>query len=991
MAMDGAATAAGFYLGIIDDVSPKLKKLRKEYTTFISDILAGNARVKKSLDSSKRLVQQAAMAQASGGAFANPVAATPVKQKFQLNLEPKRGVGLIRKLFPSAREYMQKFVGRLIPLAKGGVVKDPTAALLGEGGQPEAVIPLSKMQGFFARTLSKAITDAGKMSGAAGGAMGKASNVRDIVLAFTQSEKQVRSLVKFMEDGIASGRDAAADAHRMAVIVAKMRNDEFASSIDKARFIKTLKGELVPAIKKMRDQSGAMRDVLARNDELLQQQKDDVLKLGMLWTAALHNLQQGLDSIGKTVDALSSAEDLKTMMQKGGLSRKEAADATRQFAQRSDGMVSSRNLQSVAAAFSDIGARGQDVVRLTNDFGREITMLSTARGVAEKEATDAVWQVRDRIGYTNDATKSYLASVSALDKANFITSESLLKTTTDIAPLFQGALKSASAEAKSGLVSGVMSAQAALSSQWGNFDVAALFKSLSTDQSARMNVGARLGMSDTDIMATLQSGDFAGIFNKILADIGQRTAGLTGQRLEQEVMSIKGLYGDALSDLDMTSLSTLGAAAGDLTKQLAANVGVTQDAASSMLDLAQDTESVLGPMGWLKNEIRNLADRSGLTTLATMAQEFDLIGIGQGVLGISMAVGGVGGVIGKVLPGIGTLLSKIPLVGVLFKGAAKDTGEAVGSIGKGVGTTIEKVGSGLGSFIGTVGKGIGTAVTGILQGIGAGLLAIAPGLAALAAPPVLIGIGAVSIALVALGGAIWMIGKGLGSAAPFIKASLEGIADLFTAFLPIMQTFSDIIMAQARGIALVIDTTLQGITDSIVQLVTAFSTVDATNLLAVGPGLAAVGIGFAAFGTGLAAGLVALTAGNLVDKIGSFFGLSPGTGVIGALKELTTQVFPLATAFGELSRLPAVISLPELRVPDNYPAEVMSATMRAVPNMQAAAENARYVQQAVGSNSNDEMRDLMRAMLSVLQSIANNGKPRVGGIAGELVAGGIGA
>lgn len=988
--MDGAATAAGFYLGIVDDVSPKLRKMRREYTAFIGDILASNAKVKKSIDASKRLMQQSAVAQANGSAFSNPVAATPVKQKFQLNLEPKRGLGLIRKLFPSAREYMQKFVGRLIPLAKGGMVKDPTAALIGEGGEPEAVIPLSKMQGFFSRTLSKAITDAGKATGAAKGGFGKASSVRDIVVAFTKGEKQLRTMVKYIEDGVASGRTAAQDAHRMAVIVAKMRNDEFETAIEKANFVKTLKKELVPAVEKMRKNAGQMRDIFDKNDAILQQQKENAAQVGIMLTAALHNLERGFDAGERLVGALSSAEAGKKMMQVGGLDRGGVKDARIAFAKISDEIVSSVDLEQVAAGFADAGVRGKAIIKMTEDYGRSISMLRDARGVDEAKTAALNYQMLDRIGMTVKSVNDFNASVNTLSGSNAIAADTLIDSAMDAQQLMQGAFRDIGSTAQQSLITSLTSAKAAFSERFADFDLNALIGKLATDTSTRALVGAQIGMSESDVTAALRAGNIDQIVPGILNVIKTNLAGKSGPALQAAADVLNTKFGDALGGMSTEQLIAIGQEADHINTKFTENQLVMRDAAKSTDGLAESAKSVLGPLGTIKNTILNIADQSGLKGLVATVQELDIIGIGQGVLGLGMALGGMSGFIGRLLPGLGGLLAKLPLVGVLFKGAAKETGEAVGSIGKGVGDTITRVGAGIGNFIGTVGKGIGSAITGILTGMGTGLMALAPGLAALAAPPVLIGIAAVSVALLALGAAVWMVGKGLGAAAPFIKTTLEGIATLFTAFLPIMQTFSDIIMAQAKGIALIIDTVLQGITDSVVQLVTAFSTVDATNLLAVGPGLAAVGVGFAAFGAGLAAGLVALTAGNLVDKIGSFFGLSPGTGVIGALRELTSQVFPLASAFTELAKLPSVIALPELTVSKNYPTEVMSATMRAVPNLRQAAEDAKYLQQqSVGSEDGD-VAALLRVAVGLLQQLVNNGKPRPGGLAGELVAGGGG-
>ena len=45
-------------------------------------------------------------------------------------------------------------LGSFKAFAKGGVVKGPTLGLIGEGGEPEYIIPQSKAAGFAANFLS---------------------------------------------------------------------------------------------------------------------------------------------------------------------------------------------------------------------------------------------------------------------------------------------------------------------------------------------------------------------------------------------------------------------------------------------------------------------------------------------------------------------------------------------------------------------------------------------------------------------------------------------------------------------------------------------------------------------------------------------------------------------------------------------------------------------------------------------------------------------
>jgi hypothetical protein len=983
---DGAAAAAGFYLGITDDVTPKLRKLRREYTAFISDILAGNAKVQKSIGQSKALARESALAQ-MGGAMAAPAAASaPLKQRFQLSLEPKRGVGLLRRLFPSAREHLQKFMGKLVPLAKGGMVKDPTAALIGEGGEPELVIPLSKMQGFFARTLSKAITDAGKMTGAAGDSLGKASNVRDIVVAFTDSEERLRNMVKFIGDGMKMGRTSAQDAHRMAVIVAKMRQDEFGSSIEKARFVKTLKDRLVPAVEKMRKQSGDMHAIFKKNDELLKSQRDNAAQLGILMTAALHNLDRGFSAADKLIGAYSSKEAAKVMMQVGGLNRSQVAQSRNEFATMSDRLVSSLDFEEVSAGFAKAGMRKDALIEFTKAHGRSITLLAEARDADIGKTAALHFHLRDRIRLSADAVDNLTGNVGALAGANNITADALLDTAEGSLPLLQGVFSSLAPEVKKGFLDSTLAAKSAFSDRFVDFDVNSLLMTLATDMQSRALLGNIVGMSEGALTDALKSGDFATFLPQIVGDIQTGLSGKKGPQLQAAFDVLQKRYGNVLSAFDVATLSAIANEGDAINAKFLQNQLIVKDAAGVMDDLALSAESALGYIGQAKNLAMFGADYLGLKNVVSFINELDLIGLAQGVLGVSMSLTGVGTVLGKFFPSLSRLMAAIPLVGRMFTTTAATTVAASAKMGTGVGLSLSRVGMSVGVFLKSVGGGVGTAIRGVLAGLGTGLLALAPGLAALSAPPVLIGIAAAAVALVALGGAVWMLGKGLGAAAPFIEKALTGLVGLFLTFKPVLEGVAAVVVAAAQGIANVIDTTLVGITGTVITLVTTFSGLDAVNLLAVGPGLAAVGVGFTALGIGLSAGLAALTAGNLADKLSNLFGLSAGTGVLAAIGQLTAYLGPLSSAFTKLSTLPAVITLPQIRAAEAYPVEVLSETMRALPNLREATLHAQYAQQSVGSD--DEMKDLMRMMLAALQTIASNGKSRPGGIAGELVSGG---
>ena len=74
-------------------------------------------------------------------------------------------------------------VGKLLGMAEGGIVSRPTLAMVGEGGQSEAVMPLNKLSNMMNSTFN-----AGAMSGAGGGGNGQfVLKGNDLVLALQRS------------------------------------------------------------------------------------------------------------------------------------------------------------------------------------------------------------------------------------------------------------------------------------------------------------------------------------------------------------------------------------------------------------------------------------------------------------------------------------------------------------------------------------------------------------------------------------------------------------------------------------------------------------------------------------------------------------------------------------------------------------------------------------------------------------------------------------
>ena len=194
-------------------------------------------------------------------------------------------------------------------------------------------------------------------------------------------------------------------------------------------------------------------------------------------------------------------------------------------------------------------------------------------------------------------------------------------------------------------------------------------------------------------------------------------------------------------------------------------------------------------------------------------------------------------------------------------GGKEDSGGAggrgiLGSIGAG----LKSLGSG---FAG-LGRGVGQGIRGLLFGV-------AQGLAALANPATLVGLGALTLAMMGMG-------KAMQYAAPFMEALapvLMKVADVIqNVFMTAIKAIPDVI----KAVGDVISGTIGAISDAIVKVIDAvvgsverLGKIDGNNLVQVGGGLLAVSAGLAAFG---AANVIA-GVGNLVSNLLTFGGDSP--------------------------------------------------------------------------------------------------------------------
>lgn len=243
--------------------------------------------------------------------------------------------------------------------------------------------------------------------------------------------------------------------------------------------------------------------------------------------------------------------------------------------------------------------------------------------------------------------------------------------------------------------------------------------------------------------------------------------------------------------------------------------------------------------------------------------------------------------------------------------AGKGGGEGEGE-GGGILSGIGKGLTGLGKGLGNLGKGLGKGIEGILKGLAAGLRAIAN-------PIVLIGLAALTIALIGIGKALQLAAPFMEAFAPVLMKVVEVIGTVFIeaikAIPGIITSIGDVIVNIIKAISEGIVNTINAVTDSIERL----SKIDGKNLLAVGAGLFAVASGMAAFaaanvvsGIGnLATGLLSAVSGQKtpVEQMEQIAKLGPNLNQAGTgMKNLADGLTKFASIDGE--KLKVISALP---------------------------------------------------------------------------------
>jgi hypothetical protein len=202
-------------------------------------------------------------------------------------------------------------------------------------------------------------------------------------------------------------------------------------------------------------------------------------------------------------------------------------------------------------------------------------------------------------------------------------------------------------------------------------------------------------------------------------------------------------------------------------------------------------------------------------------------------------------------------------------------------------TKAESGEGGGGGLLGGIGlgmKALGSGIQGLMSGAGKGISAflrgLAVGLASLANPATLVGLGALTIAMMG-------IGKALEFAAPFMEAFAPVLMKVVDTIQNVFIAAIEKIPETIRAVGEVITGVITAISDSIIAVIDAvtssierLASLDGSNLLSVGAGLLAIAGGMAAFGAGSAVAGV----GNLVG--GLLGAVTPGGSAIDQIMKL---------------------------------------------------------------------------------------------------------
>jgi len=187
---------------------------------------------------------------------------------------------------------------------------------------------------------------------------------------------------------------------------------------------------------------------------------------------------------------------------------------------------------------------------------------------------------------------------------------------------------------------------------------------------------------------------------------------------------------------------------------------------------------------------------------------------------------------------------------------------------------------GIGVGLAALGKGLQALGTGAGKGIQLFLRGLASGLASLANPATLIGLGAVTLAIMGIGKALEMAAPFMEAFAPVLMKVVETIQTVFVAAIEKIPETIRAIGEVIMGVVGAISDSIVAIIDAVTSSIERLAAIDGSNLLQVGAGLGAVALGMAAFGAGSAVAGV----GNLVG--GLLGAVTPGGSAVDQIMKL---------------------------------------------------------------------------------------------------------
>lgn len=881
----------GFYLAVEDKLSPVLKKATSNYDRFVKSLEESNAQAFQSakkgmnalaavLNGFKELPKQAAASYAetidtlkkdvktlkqpldlvfttkSKAMLTSAIASAVGKALSKVKLRMSASVPVARSKFfdtsvslRAAYKHMMQPPDMLgmfknIPkFAQGGTVtggkgkgKDDVLAMLSRG---EVVIPAD-----IAASL-KAMTDRARS------ASGQFTAMPQPLKDSLETMEHMSKVLEVMKGRVEAGLDPEAPKQYATALAASeqaLKNVQQAAKGVDSEFL----AQAGPRVKAFNEQLQGLKGTAEKLESpfeklfgkilgpvrflALRQALKDVGDKFSEVSGSAHGLSSEL-GVTKSVD--TAYENFLQMNRVLGLGKAELQAWTKRVYEYA---------YAVPGAVSTTGEFTETLQALVNqNIGKELSLklmpavegFSKATGIARHEVAGLASTMVTQLEMSSDQAGNLLANYRAIGVAAGVAPEKLIDGMQSATAAMEPFLRSIGPERAKDvlentakLVSAIESQAPGLGKSFGEL----LGRAASGSQEAITEVANLTGKGIDEVRQQLKKGGI----ESTLADIHEKFGNFAN-----DPRALQGLerIGQAMgrSTEDMQKLATLGPKLeGTFGKVNAANVsmGDTVKYVNEQASAGQETWKT-----WAADADRWVMATSGLSSILGFFKEFNPMLLASIAYLIKTTA--------ELVINTVALFTNSKAAKAAADATTKGSSEASSGISK-IGSVIGSVGKGIGEFIGALGKGLGTAVAGLLQGVAAGLVALAPALALLAAPPVLLGLGALALGFIALGFALWL-------AAPAIEAVMNGVVGIFKVF----------------------------------------ATMDVGQILASAAAFPLLGIGFTLLGVGLAAfGLSALIAAPgllALAGVAKLFKMSSGGEGIGSVLSAIVSTFNIDT------------------------------------------------------------------------------------------------